>query len=893
MVDSKTKLIRNREEILLAAEPIIQKVSEKYQGTVYTLDLDIGWKLLKFVSLLKHTAGAFAGINFQLLPFQIEWLLETVAVVRKEDGKRKHRVSMLFIPRKSGKSLTINTKIPTPYGYKLMGDLLEGDVLFDERGKRCKVKGIVEFFDRVTYDVTFSNGEVIGCDENHEWLLSRRGERLRVWETKKIATDYAQKRKYGKKDGIEYIYRLPIAGAYAQNKKQLLIAPYDLGVWLGDGDKAGPVLTLNEYDSSEIIGHMEDEKHWNERNYASDIGRGRITVRNQNKIGGRSTFKRDLITLNLLKNKHIPEIYFLGSYKQRLALLQGLMDTDGTVSIEGKFSFSQKGYGFCKQFVRLLATLGVKSQVTVKNALCKGKRFLNHRVNFHTSDLMPFKLQRQIEKFHRGKIKGTGRAKTLSIIDVKQIENQTTRCIEVDSPSHLFLCGETGIPTRNTELAGALQLYMLFVDKEKGKETYIVASETKQATILFRVCDSMVRQNTFLSNRATIYKGRKSIELQGGDFHDTFSVLTANAETKDGLRPSFMIQDEAHAFKTDDMYQVLSEGMSSREQPLTVIISTAGYNIGGSFHLRYEYAKKVGEGIIDDPSMYSMLFEIPDGMTWHNKEAWIVANPALEYGVTMEYLEDKYRRAQHSGADEISFRCKHLNEFLNVSEIFIPYKRWLDCGQPLTDINSARQLIIGLDLSLVDDFTAVAFLYLLDDNRYHLRTKFFIPQKNLRQREKDLRIPLRSWVMHGHVIATPGDTIDLDYIYNYLQPFLDGDLEVELTYDPYRSTALINRIEAELGFYDNIQVRQGSITLSAPTKYFLDIIKRDEITHDLNPCMDWNVSNVEVLTDSNGNIKPNKSSQNKKIDGVSATINCLTRALAHFEEVGSSGIVFI
>lgn len=544
---AKNKLIRSREDILVEAEPIVEKVSKRYDGTEYTLDKTIGWKVIKFVSLLKHTAGAFAGVNFQLLPFQVEWIIETIAVVHKETRKRKHRVSMLFIPRKSGK----------------------------------------------------------------------------------------------------------------------------------------------------------------------------------------------------------------------------------------------------------------------------------------------------------------------------------------------------------TELAGAVELYMLFVDKEKGKETYIVASETKQAQILFRVCDSMVRQNQFLTNRADTYRGRKTIELKGGDFHDTFSVLTANAETKDGLRPSFFVQDEGHAFKTDDMYQVLSEGMASREEPLTVIISTAGYNIGGAFHLRLEYAKKVRDGIIDDPAFYSMLFEIPEGKTWHDEEAWMAANPAIGYGVTMEYLRDKHKKALHSGTDEISFRTKHLNEWLNVSEIFIPYKKWLDCGQPLTDVTDARQLIIGLDLSLVDDFTAVAFLYLLDDNRYHLRTKFFIPQANLRQREKDLRIPLRAWVMHGHVIATPGDTIDLDYLYNYLQPFLDGNLEVELTYDPYRATALINRIEAELGFYDNIQVRQGAITLSAPTKYFLDIVKRNEITHDLNPCMDWNVSNVEVLTDSNGNIKPNKSSQNKKIDGVSATINCLTRALDHFEEAGDSGIVFI
>lgn len=452
--------------------------------------------------------------------------------------------------------------------------------------------------------------------------------------------------------------------------------------------------------------------------------------------------------------------------------------------------------------------------------------------------------------------------------------------------SMLFIPRKAG----KTELAGALELYMLFLDKEKGKETYIVASETKQAQILFKVCDTMIRQNTFLTNKSNTFKGRKTIEVENGAFSDTFAVLTANAETKDGLRPNFFIQDEGHAFKTDDMFQVLSEGMASRSEPLSVMISTAGYNIGGAFHERYEYAKKVADGVIDDEAFYSMIFEIPKGMTWHDKEAWILANPSMGYGVNMEYLEDKYKKAQHSGTDEISFRTKHLNEWLNVSEIFIPYQKWLDCTQPLTDITDARMLIIGMDLSLTDDFTAVSFLYLLDENRYHLTTKFFVPEANLKAREKELRIPLQSWVMKKHVIATKGDTIDLDYIYNYIQPFLDGDIPCEIGYDPYRAGALINKIEAELGFYDNIQVRQGAITLSAPTKYLLDIVKRGELTHDNNPCLNWHVSNVEVITDNNGNIKPNKTSRLKKIDGVASTINCLTLALRHFED--NSGVSY-
>jgi len=746
------------------------------------------------------------------------------------------------------------------------------------------------FYDRTVYELTFSNGQKIKADENHEWLLNRRGEKQKVYETKKIAEDYASKRKYGNKEGIEYIYKTSVTPAYDLDKKDLMISAYDLGVWLGDGRSQSTELTLGYKDAEEIIGYMDYETRIRKASYDRDSCTNVIVG---TKTGRSNDFKDSLRAYNLLDNKHIPEIYLVGSRKQRLELLKGLMDTDGTVDKKGQFSFSCKKKEFADQFNRLLSSLGIKGNVKEKNALLKGKRFLNHRVNFFSSDLMPFKLNRQIQKANNGKYKGISRAKTISIINVVQVKNENTRCIEVDSDSHLFLCGELGIPTRNTELLGALQLYMLFLDKEIGKETYILASETKQAQILFKVCETMIKQNAFLKNKCTIYKSKKSIEVVNGAFTDAFTVLTANADTKDGLRASYFTVDEYHAFKSDDLYQVVAESQASRSEPLNVMISTAGYNLEGAFYSKLEYAKKVKEGIIDDDAIYLMAFEIPKGLSWHDKEAWISANPALGYGVNMEYLEDKYKKAQHSGSDEISFRCKHLNEWLSVSEIFIPFETWKACSMPITDVSDARMIILGFDLSLSDDFTAVSSLYLLDDNKYHLKTHFFIPEKNIKDREKELRVPLRSWQLHNHITVTPGDTIDLNAVYEYVLPILDGDIDCEIGYDPYRATALIAKIEAEAGFYDCIQVRQGAITLSAPTKYFLDIVKRGDITHCGNPAMNWHVSNLEVITDSNGNIKPNKQSRLKKIDGCAATINCLTLALRHFEETDGVSLAFI
>lgn len=218
-------------------------------------------------------------------------------------------------------------------------------------------------------------------------------------------------------------------------------------------------------------------------------------------------------------------------------------------------------------------------------------------------------------------------------------------------------------------------------------------------------------------------------------------------------------------------------------------------------------------------------------------------------------------------------KLKDLNRWVNAAENFIAFDDWKRNAQPGRDVSGAIGRLLGVDLSLHDDFTAKVKTYLMPDGSKHMKAHFYIPEDNVADRARELRVPLVKWVLEGYITATPGAVIDLDYIERDIIADIEAEQIGELGYDPYRAATLIGNIEKKTGFAGAVQIRQGSVTLSEPTVQFKNDIRTGRLTHDGNPCMSWMVSNLTVITDSNGNIKPNKSNPNRKIDGPAATIN--------------------
>jgi len=308
-------------------------------------------------------------------------------------------------------------------------------------------------------------------------------------------------------------------------------------------------------------------------------------------------------------------------------------------------------------------------------------------------------------------------------------------------------------------------------------------------------------------------------------------------------------------------------------------ITTAGFNLASPGYDEYEYAKKVMDGVIEDDGYFAFIAELDKEDDPFDESVWYKANPNLGVSKTYDHMRNMANAAKERPSALNNFLVKELNRWVNAVENFIPFARWKECAAPETDVSEAYGILLGVDLSRADDFTSKTVTYLLPNGKKHIKTHFYIPADNIKERERELRAPLTTWVLQGFITATPGNTIDLDYIERDIIKDITTLGVHELCYDPYRAATLVANIEKNTGFDGCVQIRQGFLTISEPTSNFKDDIKTGAISHDNNPVMNWMVSNLTVLRDASGNIKPDKSHPTRKIDGCASTINTYARAI--------------
>ena len=344
------------------------------------------------------------------------------------------------------KGLPLDTPIATETGFKTMADLQVGDKVFDKDGKLCNVTIKSEVHHNPCYKITFDNSESIIADCEHRWLISFSTNKSSRWHgayreqiltTEELAEYLDWLNSLDKKpaDRIPKIVNVkPIELPY----KELPIDPYVLGAWLGDGSKSCGMLT-----------QAKDSPLWNEiikRGYTLGDNVAHDPTRQNTESRTILGILDKLRELNLINNKHIPEIYLRASYQQRLDLLRGLMDTDGYYHItRHRYVMDTDSKWQCEDLVKLLGTLGVKPTVFDAVNKCNGKALKGWNVCFNSMTTNFFLTRNQdLEKPKMDKY-------SFRIIkSCEPCEEVPTQCIAVDSPSHTYCFGHTMIPTHNT-----------------------------------------------------------------------------------------------------------------------------------------------------------------------------------------------------------------------------------------------------------------------------------------------------------------------------------------------------------------------------------------------------------------------------------------------------------
>lgn len=420
-----------------------------------------------------------------------------------------------------------------------------------------------------------------------------------------------------------------------------------------------------------------------------------------------------------------------------------------------------------------------------------------------------------------------------------------------------------------TALAAGIGLNALVNDDEDGAEVYFAANSKDQVKIsAWPLCSNFAKAFDPKEKYLKVY--RDTI-----NFDKTISwlkVLAADSTKLDGPNPSTFILDEYHAAKSNSLKAVLESGQGTRDNPLEIIITTAGFDkLGPCYELRTT-ATEILNGLKEDDSFFMAIYSLDENDDWKDEANWIKSNPNMDVTVKSSYLRKEVRKAMNTPSDEVNVKTKNLNMWCDSSDVWIPDDYILACSRKvdLDDFTTKDDCFAGIDLSSTSDLTCVSFM-IPKDGKFYFKTLYYLPEEALETKKN--KEQYSEWVRLGFLKLTPGNVVDYDYI---LDDILSVDKRlyiVKVGYDSWNATQfVINATDKGLPMEP---VSQSIGNFNRPTKEMERVILSGNVVIDNNPITRFCFRNVVMKLDHNGNTKPSKEYRDKKIDGVISMIEAM------------------
>ena len=439
-------------------------------------------------------------------------------------------------------------------------------------------------------------------------------------------------------------------------------------------------------------------------------------------------------------------------------------------------------------------------------------------------------------------------------------------------------------------IAAGVGLYLMIADGEPGAEVYSAATKREQARITHQEATRMVKKSPSLKKRVTCFRDNLHVR----DTATKFEPLGRDSDSMDGLNVHGAIVDELHAHKSDEVWGVLETATGARRNPMMFAITTAGFNQQSfCFQLR-DHVIKILEGIVQDDATFGIIYtldeeEIKSGTAWSDESLWVKANPNLGVSVSIEDLRDKTIKAKSIGSALTHFLTKHLNIWTNAAELWIAPDKWKACGGPVDEEELAGLTCYGgLDLSNTLDITAWVLVFPPqgDCDKYRILCRFWVPEERIRERAHNDRVPYDVWARDGYIEATPGESVDYEFVYAQIDQDAQRFNLVDAGFDRWGAQQIYQW--AEKRGLTMVQIGQGFQSMSAPMKELERMIVSCLLMHGDNPVMTWMIHNLVATKDPAGNIKPDKRKSREKVDGPVALIMATDRAVRHDPEAGKS-----
>ncbi|HFJ9378946.1 TPA: terminase large subunit [Bacillus paranthracis] len=427
-------------------------------------------------------------------------------------------------------------------------------------------------------------------------------------------------------------------------------------------------------------------------------------------------------------------------------------------------------------------------------------------------------------------------------------------------------------------IASGIGLYLQVADGEPGAEIYAVATKLDQAKLVWLDAKRMVKKSPVLLKRI-----KPLVRELNADFNDsTFKPLGSDSETLDGLNVHGAMMDEIHAWKDKNLYDVIVDGTSAREQPMIFMITTAGTIRESVYDMKYEEAEMLLNGL-DDPDGYKddrflpIIYELDKREEWTDQTKWKKANPGLGTIKKTDQLETKVNKAKANSLLVKNLLTKDFNIRETSTEAWLTFEQLNN--KAIFDIAKLKPSygIGGCDLSSTTDLTAAKVIFMLpNDPHVYVLQMYWLPEDLLEQRSKEDKIPYNLWAEQGLLRTTPGNSVHYKFITQWFLEVRDelGIYIPWIGYDRWSAKYWVEEMEGYFGKEAMIPVAQGKQTLSSPMKLLGADLESKLVNYNNNSIDKWCLSNTAIDVDKNLNIQPNKTNnQRRRIDGTAALLN--------------------
>ena len=436
------------------------------------------------------------------------------------------------------------------------------------------------------------------------------------------------------------------------------------------------------------------------------------------------------------------------------------------------------------------------------------------------------------------------------------------------------------VPRKNGKsiLAAAIALYMLVADHETGSEVYCGATNEKQSLEVFKPAKMMASKRPELVEYFGLEVNARNLAVPADG--SKFEPVIGNPG--DGASPHLWIVDEYHEHPDSSQVDTATTGMGAREQPMLLMITTAGTDTSSPCYDKHREIQKILSGVIqgdDVERIFGLSYGIDKEDDWADPGVLRKANPNYGISVNDEYLRTHQASAVRNSKNQNKFQIKHLNKWVNAKESWLAAQAWQDCAEELDESQFFDVPMVGaLDLASKRDVCSFVRVYYrdLDNGRnYYIFGHHFLPSERIEDDEANNSYS--SWVYDGYLTVAGEFETELDEVEEYVVDFLNVGNVREITYDPWKATQMAQRLEKQ--GCEIVEFRQNAQMMSPAMDEVEAAIYSGRLHHDGCPILTWMAGNVIAKPYKTDFKTPTKENPQSKIDGMVALIMGIGRAM--------------